>query len=110
MLAGLAVAMGCPGHDDAPMRYVLTGTILTVDRRANTLVVRHDSIQGFMCAMTMRLAVADRRDLNALAGGDRIRAGLAVTRWGLKLEHIQLMDRPQGLRPPGVAAGGSARP
>ena len=73
-------------------RYDLHGTILAVNRSTGNIVVRHDSIPGYMSAMTMPFAAANPQDLTFLENGDEIRAEIVVTIAGAaRLEHITVL-------------------
>jgi protein SCO1/2 len=94
--AGLGLACHAkPGR--AVHRYELHGTVLAVDRSRGQIVVRHDSIPGFMPAMTMPYAVANAQDLVFLENGDEIRADVVVDEFGsARLERIRVLRRATG--------------
>jgi Cu/Ag efflux protein CusF len=80
--------------EPAARRYALHGTILAVDRGGARLVVQHDSIPGFMSAMTMSYPVGSAQDLDVLENGDEIRADVVVGGDGrAHLEHITVVKR-----------------
>lgn len=77
----LALVAGAPAKE---RRAALTGTVVGIDARAGTVVVRHQAFAG-MPAMTMPFAVP-RSVLPALHPNDRISATVDLTRcpWGLR--------------------------
>jgi len=81
---------GAPGKPAAaaPDRYPLTGEIMSVETERKVLVVKHESIPGYMPAMTMEFAVSSA-DLAAAKPGQRIRAELIPSKDGdFRLEKI----------------------
>ena len=60
-------------------RYELKGAVVSVDKAAKTLVVNHESIPGFMGAMTMPYKVKDERSLDNLAPGQHVTATVVFT-------------------------------
>ena len=79
----LCLAMaGCGGQQaTAPQttkRYALKGTVLSVDRAQERLIVDHEAIPDFMAAMAMPYPVADPQLLDVAGPGDEITADVAL--------------------------------
>ena len=101
LILGLAMASGCgttapppaakpPEAESAASSeasYPLNGIVRKVDLEGNHVTIRHDEIPGFMPAMTMPFAVADRDALEALQVGDKVSATLKVSG-----DHSELVD------------------
>jgi len=104
LMVVLCLAPGCakrPGSGAAPAapqapaerRYPLTGEVLQIDPAHSVLTVRHDTVPGFMPAMTMEFSVS-AGDAAAARVGERIRAELVVPDGGdLRLEKVWPDDR-----------------
>ena len=100
MLAAFSLA--CHTKPEQPSRrYDVHGTILAVNRSSGNVVVRHDSIPGYMSAMTMPFAARNPQDLTFLENGDEIRAELVVTIEGAaRLEHITVLGHAKAKSAP----------
>jgi len=114
-----AVLAGCGGQPVSPPpaqpeRYALKGTVISVDRAQERLVVDHEDIPGFMAAMAMPYPVADPKLLDVAGPGDQITADVVVTDTSTRLENIvvvkkaepkpggSLRERSPGERAPGA--------
>jgi Cu/Ag efflux protein CusF len=75
-----------------PQRYRLAGTVLSVDAKANKLVVQHSAITGYMPAMTMGYDAGKQADLKSIASGDQIQADLVVVGTEMHLENIKVIS------------------
>lgn len=72
--AGKAPAAASQPAPDARADKLATGKVLEVDRKAQRVLVAHGPIQSIgMDAMTMEFLVPDRRVLDVVRAGDRIR-------------------------------------
>ncbi len=76
---GTSQSQGQNQDQDQERRYRLTGTVVSIDKEQQRLVVNHEEIPGFMGAMTMPYPIADPKDLERLSPGDQITADVAVT-------------------------------
>jgi protein SCO1/2 len=76
-------------HVDAK-RYVLTGTVQSIDVPNHQIVVDGDAIPGYMDAMSMPYTVQDDHALKTLTVGDIIHADLVVQGNDSHLENIQV--------------------
>jgi protein SCO1 len=76
-------------HTDTK-RYVLTGTVQSIDVPNHQVVVDGDSVPGYMDAMSMPYNVPDEQALKALNVGDIIRANIIVNGSDVHLENIQV--------------------
>ncbi len=59
-----------------PERHFVRGNVVAVDARAQSVLLAHEAIPGFMSAMTMEYRVADPAAISELHQGDRITADL----------------------------------
>jgi protein SCO1/2 len=94
----LAMAMGAACHATPPLgtrHYELHGTVIAMDRDRGQLVVQHDSIPGFMSAMTMPYAVGNAQDLAFLETGDEVRAVVVDSGGDVRLDHIRVLRHPK---------------
>jgi protein SCO1/2 len=86
---------------DGTLRFEVTGVIVApVDN--GTMTVAHEDIPGYMPAMTMPFALADREDGGRLSPGDRVRFTLAVGQERSRAENVTVSGRD-----PAVAAAAS---
>ena len=74
----------------AAERYSVQGMVLKVDRSQKSFLVSHDSIPGFMQAMTMPFDVRDVKELNGLAPGAMVEFTLVVDRNSAYAERLRL--------------------
>ena len=77
----LILAAGCregakQAQGGGPERHFVRGKVVAVDAAAQSVLLAHEAIPGFMPAMTMEYKVADPAALGELHGGDRIAADL----------------------------------
>ena len=73
--------------------YQLKGTVISVDVGHEQIIVDHETIPGFMEAMTMSYGVKDNAALNQLKAGDRITARVVVTSDDVWLDNIVVVKR-----------------
>jgi protein SCO1/2 len=84
---------GCGGQ--AEQRYALRGTVISVDRPEQRIVVDHEEIKGFMAAMAMPYPVADPKQLDVAGPGDQITADVVVTDRAAHLENIVVVKKAE---------------
>ncbi len=77
-------------------RYRLEGTVVSIDKAQQRLVVDHKEIAGFMGAMTMPYPIADPADLDRLSPGDQITADVVVTPERIQLKNIVVVKKSDG--------------
>ena len=106
-LAGLG-ASGCGGSSTgssssapsttAPRIYHLQGTIVSIDKAKQQIVVNHQAIPGLMAAMTMGYPVAVEAApmLDQLVPGDQITADVVVDDAGARLRNIVVVKKAEG--------------
>ncbi len=87
----------------AAQKYPATGLVLKVDSANKSIVVSCNAIPGFMEAMTMRLEVADAKELSNLSPGTMIEFNLVVDASSSRAESIRVHSY-QGLEPDPLAA------
>jgi protein SCO1/2 len=81
------------GQDDQKsktQRYVLTGTVQSIDLPNHQIEVDGDAVPGYMDAMSMPYSVPDDKALKALNVGDIIRADIVVEGNDSHLENIKV--------------------
>lgn len=84
---------GCgPRASGDAQRYELQGTVVSLDRRGETLTIAHHEIPGYMEAMTMPFKTKDAWVLDEAHPGDRIQATLVVDGLRSWLEEVRLMQ------------------
>ena len=76
IVASILTAHSIPAAE----RYSVQGMVLKVDRPQKSFLVSHDSIPGFMQAMTMPFDVRDVKELDGLAPGVMVEFTLVVDR------------------------------
>jgi len=87
----------------AGQKYPASGLVVKVDPASNFLVVSCNAIPDFMEAMTMRLSVADPKELNNLSPGTMIDFNLIADADSSRAESIRVHSY-QGLEPDPLAA------
>jgi Cu/Ag efflux protein CusF len=87
---------GQPGEH----RYHLEGTVVSVDKPQQHLVIDHKDIPGFMSAMTMPYPVADAKVLDQVGPGDQITADVVQSDKGVNLENVVVVKKGGGGKPP----------
>lgn len=73
---------GCAASGTTPTNqqsYVVKGVIREVREKDAELLIRHEEIPGYMKAMTMPIAVKDRKLMSGLASNDIVQFKLVVT-------------------------------
>jgi protein SCO1/2 len=82
--------------------YQLTGTVVSTAGKDRLVKVQHETIEGWMEAMTMEFPVRDDSEFARLAPGQRIRATVNVQDIDYWLSAIQVVGEPP--QPPPAAA------
>jgi Cu/Ag efflux protein CusF len=98
---GLSSGASQAGQDDQKsktQRYVLTGTVQSIDVPNHQVVVDGDDVPGYMDAMSMPYSVPDESALKALHVDDIIRADIVVQGNDTHLENIKVTGhaKPKG--------------
>ena len=95
-------------HKEKPLpqqRYDLRGKVVAVDANAGTLTVAHQSIPGYMGAMTMSFIVKDQWAFNVLKPGQTVSATLVIEAGHSWLEGLVVTEEGKpgsdSLAPPG---------
>ena len=104
-----ALLLGCGGGQQTPAaqaeaqerRFALRGTVVSIDRPEQRIVVDHEEIPGFMAAMAMPYPVAEPRLLDAASPGDQITADVVVTDSSAHLENIVVVKKAEPSKPGG---------
>jgi protein SCO1 len=116
VFAGLG-ASGCGGSSTggstsvpsttAPRIYHLQGTIVSIDKAKQQIVVNHQAIPGLMAAMTMGYPVAVEAApmLDQLVPGDQITADVVVDDAGARLRNIVVVKKAEGATAAPAALG-----
>ncbi len=76
-------------------RYDLAGTVVTVDKRGQMLIIKHGAITGYMDAMTMGFVVKDAWVFDAAHPGDKVQAVLVVDGGKSWLEQVVITEKPK---------------
>ena len=92
---GKSGACGQPGVK----HYPLQGTVVSVDKAQQHLVIDHKDIPGFMGAMTMPYPVADAKVLDQVGPGDQITADVVVSDTSVRLEKVVVVKKGSGAKP-----------
>jgi protein SCO1/2 len=110
-----AALAGCGGGQQAPAsqaleekRYQLKGTVVSIDRPEQRIVVDHEEIKGFMAAMAMPYPVTDPELLDVAGPGDQISADVVVTDSSAHLENIVVVKKAEPPAPPADAPPNSS--
>jgi protein SCO1/2 len=74
-------------------RYDLKGKVVSVDKSGSKLTVDHETIPGFMGAMTMAYPVKDEHLLDGLSPGDQVTAKVVASGGEFWLEEIVVASR-----------------
>jgi protein SCO1/2 len=99
LVAGI-LATACGGANQLQgKRYHLEGTVISIDKPQQRVVVDHKEIPGFMGAMAMPYPVADPKDLDRLAPGDQITADVVVGDNRVRLANIVVVKKSDGKAP-----------
>ena len=80
-------------------RYSLRGTVMSIDRSQQRIVVDHEEIPGFMVAMAMPYPVADAQLLDVAAPGDQITADVVATETSAHLANIVVVKKAEAPQP-----------
>ena len=87
----VTLAAGCAGAPGpAATRYLVRGQLVAVQLDTGQVLVKHESIPGYMDAMTMPFRVADRTAIRDRRPGELITATLVVEPEASHLENVQL--------------------
>jgi Cu/Ag efflux protein CusF len=73
-LIGLFGAVGCFGQTTAKKSYTFHGKVESVDKKAKSMTIDGEAVEGWMGAMTMDYKVDDPSILDKVKAGDRITA------------------------------------
>ncbi|HTV56355.1 MAG TPA: copper-binding protein, partial [Terriglobia bacterium] len=73
--------------------YQLKGTVISVDRAHQQIIVNHEAIPGFMSAMIMPYTVKEDGALDDLSAGDQITARVVVMPNDVWLDKILVLKR-----------------
>jgi protein SCO1/2 len=76
-------------------RFSLKGTVISIDRSQDRIVVDHEEIKGFMGAMAMPYPVAEPKMLDIANPGDQITADVVVTDRSAHLENIVVIKKAE---------------
>src|SRR5436309_11720593 len=91
LFALLALA-ACGHRAGNAQRYELKGTVISVDRRGETVTIAHQEIPGYMEAMAMPFKPKDHWVLDQAQPGNRIQATLVVDGLRSWLEDVVIMQ------------------
>jgi protein SCO1/2 len=99
----------CKPKQSSGTRYDFKGKVVSVDKRANQVIIAHEEIKGFMSAMIMPFTIKDDWAMDVLVPGDQITATLVVDKERSWLEGLVIAkesthepgaDKTEGLPEP----------
>jgi protein SCO1/2 len=93
----LIVAHACAA---AQHRYPASGLVLSLDRDHQSMIVSHDSIPGYMDAMTMAFPVPSAKILGGIHAGDTVAFTLVVDSKNSRAEDIRVVKFDSAERDP----------
>ena len=79
--------------------YHMAGTVVSIDKEQNHLIVNHGDIPGFMAAMTMPYPVVDPKTLDRVGIGDQITADVVVANGQARLQDVVVVKKANGSAP-----------
>ena len=86
---------GCSNPKPAARRFEVTGSVVSVDKAAKTVVLNHRAIPGYMSAMTMGFNIKDDWVFGAAKPGDKMQATLVVEGAKSWLEDVVITEQPK---------------
>jgi hypothetical protein len=86
--------------EQGPHRYSLNGSVVSVEKTKNRVVVDAGNIPGFMMAMTMGYDVKDPGLLDSLSPKDQIKADVVVNQNDVWLENIVVVKKGDQAKAP----------
>lgn len=89
---GTSVYQTVPTTIRQEQEHEVTGILKTITPSGSHLVVEHETIPGFMDAMTMPFAVSDTASLPDLKAGDRIQFSLSILPRGAVIHTIHKVE------------------
>ena len=98
--------LGCfeVGCQSAPeKRFSIQAEVISSNPERRMITVRHGDVPGLMPAMIMSYMVADPKQIEKLAPGDKITADLVVSDSKGRLENIVLVSKGAGKLSPGTS-------
>jgi len=87
---GLSALLVACNREPPARQYEMTGQILAIDTARKEVLIKHESIKGFMPAMTMPFTVKEDRLLSGREPGDLVTATLVV---GETSAHLSSLTR-----------------
>jgi protein SCO1/2 len=93
LICVLALAGLDCGRKPEAKHYPLHGRIMSVDKLGHELIIDHDSIPGFMEAMTMPYPVSDNSMLEQVVPGDEVSADLRVEGERISIDKIEVIKK-----------------
>lgn len=90
-VAAAAALGGCDAlSPERSERYELRGSVVSVDKERQRVVLAHEEVPGYMPAMTMPFRVKDRWVVDALEPGRQVQADLVVAGGGSWIENVTI--------------------
>ncbi len=101
LLAGCGTQAPAPAPQgqEQERRFALRGTVVSIDRPQQQIVVDHGDIPGFMAAMAMPYPVKEPALLDAAAPGDQITADVVASGTSIHLEKIVVVKKAEPPKP-----------
>ena len=90
-----ALLAGCSTEKPAARRFEVTGSVVSVDKTAKTVVLNHRAIPGYMGAMAMGFKIKDDWVLGVAKPGDKMQATLVIEGAKSWLENVVITEKPK---------------
>jgi protein SCO1/2 len=112
VVAACALLAGCAGtpRESGGQRYDLKGKIVSFNKAQQQVVVEHETIPGFMEAMTMPFTLREDSAYDVMRAGDRIQATLVVDEERTRLENPIITQAIPTSGATGTPAAGPTEP
>jgi len=113
VLIASALVHGCslpPPDHNRGQRYELKGKIVSFNKAQQQVVVQHETIPGFMDAMTMPFTLKEDSTFDVMRAGDRIQATLVVDDERTRLEDAIITQAVEGAATETTTPAGLSEP
>jgi len=113
VLIASALVHGCsppPPDQNRGQRYELKGKIVSFNKAQQQVVVQHETIPGFMDAMTMPFTLKEDSTFDVMRAGDRIQATLVVDDERTRLEDAIITQAVEGAATETTTPAGLSEP
>ncbi len=91
-IPGFVLLLLLAAQSATAQQYQVKGIVVSVDRPRNTFMVSHESISGFMPAMTMPFEVRQAKELDGLVAGAAVEFTLLVDKKTAYAERLRIVQ------------------